>query len=107
MKANEITVSGNWSLWTVDRLGMLLLTEDGDNVLVQEVELENEVDLVAISRSPTQGRTRLLGEGGHPDTFETVLTNHLAVFEIDRESAERTSRNDPVLPQPTAFSPRM
>jgi hypothetical protein len=95
MTTNETTASENWSLWDVDGHGSLLLTEDRGQVLVQTVELDlTGTDLVAVSKSPSARRTVLAGEGGHTDLFETVLVNHLAIFEIDRDSAARFMPGD-------------
>lgn len=95
MTTNETTASENWSLWDVDGHGTLLLTEDRGHVLVQTVELDlTGADAVAVSKSPSGRRTVLAGEGGHTELFETVLVDHLAIFEIDRASAARFMPGD-------------
>ncbi|MCS4088732.1 hypothetical protein [Rhizobium sp. BK176] len=95
MTTNETTASENWSLWDVDGHGTLLLTDDHGQVLVQTVELDlSGTEPVAVSKSPSARRTVLAGEGGHTELFETVLVNHLAIFEIDRENAARLMPGD-------------
>lgn len=99
----------NWSLWAVDALGTLLLTEDRGHVLVQSVDIEHGGDgPVAVSRSPSGRRTVLEGEGGHTELFETALVNHLSVFEIDRANASRIEAEDlaPVIAAPTRMGSR-
>ncbi|MCV9964429.1 hypothetical protein OIU34_21300 [Pararhizobium sp. BT-229] len=99
----------NWSLWAVDALGTLLLTEDRGHALVQSVDIELGGDSpVAVSRSPSGRRTVLEGEGGHTELFETALVNHLAVFEIDRANASRIEAEDlaPVIAAPMRLGGR-
>lgn len=87
---NDRIVDADWSLWDVEGLGLLLLTQARADVLVQPVELDlGGEEPVAVSKSPSGGRTVLRGEGGHPELFETVLVNHLSIFEIDRADASR------------------
>ncbi|MBY3155326.1 hypothetical protein HFO56_23670 [Rhizobium laguerreae] len=95
MTTNETTATDKWSLWDVEGHGTLLLTEDRGCVLVQTVELDlTGADPVATSKSPSAGRTVLAGEGGHTERFETVLVNHLEIFGIGRENANRVMPGD-------------
>lgn len=99
----ENAADKKWSLWDVDGLGTLLLTEDRGNVLVQTVTVEFDGGTaVAVSKSPSARRTVIEGEGGHPELFEIALVNHLEIFEIDRQNASRIALDDlaPVVAPP-------
>ena len=106
MNTNENAAGENWSIWDVEGLGTLLLTEDRGNVLVQTVDIEFDgATSVAVSKSPSARITVIEGEGGHPELFETALVNHLEIFEIDRENASRVTFDD--LPPMVAAPLRM
>lgn len=109
MNTNESTAGEIWSLWDVEGLGTLLLTEDCGNVLVQTVNIELDgATLVAVSRSPSGRRAVIEGEGRHPELFETALANHLEIFEIDRANASRMGFDDlaPVVAAPLRMGAR-
>lgn len=86
----------DWSMWQVADLGTLLLTRDRGHILVQKIgEIETGGEhVVAVSLSPSGRRTVLAGEGEHDEMFETALSNHLALLEIDRVAASRIVHSD-------------
>lgn len=95
MTINERMIDGDWSLWDVSPLGMLLLTQDGEHVLIQTVDQElGGPDPIMVSRSPSGRRTVLVGEGGHPEIFETSLGSYLEILGIDRTAATQITRDD-------------
>jgi hypothetical protein len=109
MNTNENVTGDNWSLWDVEALGTLLLTEDGGNVLVQIVDVEfSSGTPIAVSRSPSAKRTAIKGEGAHPKLFETALANHLEIFEVERAAASRIAFEDltPVAAAPISMGYR-
>ena len=102
------TQNGDWSLWSVESLGTLLLTADDIGTLVQTVDLDTSTGtIVATSRSPSARVTLLLNDGGHTDEFEVALNSHLAVFGLERENAERIERTDMLPDRPLPSGPRM
>lgn len=89
MENTDFVADGNWSLWDAGDIGHLLLTEEDRGILVQSVDISIEDGIVTtVSRGPSARRTLLEGQGGHPEPFETALTNHLELFGLERDGAQ-------------------